>query len=45
MASLGKYADAEYEKAGYLLGHLGIDVLITKGFIAKDFVKPAIEAK
>ena len=44
MASLGKYADEEYEKAGHLLGNLGIDVLITKGFIAKDFVKPAIEA-
>ena len=43
MASLGKYADEEYEKAGHLLGNLGIDVLITKGFIAKDFVKPAIE--
>ncbi|MFK9092608.1 Mur ligase family protein [Bacillus salipaludis] len=44
MASLGKYADEEYEKAGHLLGNLGIDVLITKGFIAKDFAKPAIEA-
>ncbi|MDQ0198966.1 Mur ligase family protein [Neobacillus ginsengisoli] len=44
MASLGKYADEEYEKAGHLLGKLGVDVLITKGTIAKDFVKPAIEA-
>jgi UDP-N-acetylmuramoyl-tripeptide--D-alanyl-D-alanine ligase len=44
MAALGKYADEEYEKAGSLLGNLGIDVLITKGFIAKDFSKPAIEA-
>jgi UDP-N-acetylmuramoyl-tripeptide--D-alanyl-D-alanine ligase len=44
MAALGKYADEEYEKAGHLLGSLGIDVLITKGFIAKDFAKPAIEA-
>jgi UDP-N-acetylmuramoyl-tripeptide--D-alanyl-D-alanine ligase len=44
MAALGKYADEEYEKAGHLLGDLGIDVLITKGFIAKDFAKPAIEA-
>jgi UDP-N-acetylmuramoyl-tripeptide--D-alanyl-D-alanine ligase len=44
MAALGKYADEEYEKAGHLLGNLGIDVLITKGFIAKDFAKPAIEA-
>ncbi|MBU8919257.1 UDP-N-acetylmuramoyl-tripeptide--D-alanyl-D-alanine ligase [Bacillus sp. FJAT-29953] len=44
MASLGKYADEEYEKAGYLLGDLGVDVLITKGSIAKDFAKPAIEA-
>ncbi|WP_413306210.1 UDP-N-acetylmuramoyl-tripeptide--D-alanyl-D-alanine ligase [Bacillus sp. 1P10SD] len=44
MASLGKYADEEYEKAGQLLGNLGIDVLVTKGFIAKDFAKPAIEA-
>ncbi|QGS68773.1 hypothetical protein CV093_10720 [Oceanobacillus sp. 143] len=44
MAALGRYADEEYEKAGHLLGDLGIDVLITKGFIAKEFVKPAIEA-
>ncbi|WP_338470848.1 UDP-N-acetylmuramoyl-tripeptide--D-alanyl-D-alanine ligase [Niallia sp. XMNu-256] len=44
MASLGKYGDEEYEKAGRLLAQLGIEVLITKGFIAKDFVKPAIEA-
>ena len=44
MAALGKYGDEEYEKAGRLLGDLGIDVLITKGFIAKDFVKPALEA-
>ena len=44
MASLGKYADEEYEKAGHLIGALGIDILITKGFIAKDFEKPAIEA-
>ena len=44
MAPLRKYADEEYEKAGHLLGDLGIDVLITKGSIAKDFVKPAIEA-
>ena len=44
MAALGEYAEEEYEKAGHLLGNLGIDVLITKGFIAKDFRKPAIEA-
>ncbi|TDK60967.1 UDP-N-acetylmuramoyl-tripeptide--D-alanyl-D-alanine ligase [Bacillus salipaludis] len=44
MAALGQYADEEYERAGHLLGDLGIDVLITKGFIAKDFAKPAIEA-
>ena len=44
MAPLRKYADEEYEKAGYLLGDLGIDVLITSDSIAKDFVKPAIEA-
>ena len=44
MAPLRKYADEEYEKAGHLLGNLGIDVLITKGSIAKDFAKPAIEA-
>ncbi len=44
MAALGKYADEEYEKAGHLLGNSGIDVLITKGTIAKDFAKPAIEA-
>jgi UDP-N-acetylmuramoyl-tripeptide--D-alanyl-D-alanine ligase len=44
MAALGKYGDEEYEKAGRLLGDLGIDVLITKGFIARDFEKPAIEA-
>ena len=44
MTALGKYADDEYEKAGHLLGNSGIEVLITKGFIAKDFAKPAIEA-
>jgi UDP-N-acetylmuramoyl-tripeptide--D-alanyl-D-alanine ligase len=44
MAALGKYADKEYKKKGHLLGDLGVDVLITKGFIAKDFAKPAIEA-
>ncbi|MBT2659000.1 UDP-N-acetylmuramoyl-tripeptide--D-alanyl-D-alanine ligase [Bacillus sp. ISL-18] len=44
MQALGKYADEEYEKAGHLVGDLGIDVLITKGSIAKDFAKPAIEA-
>lgn len=42
MASLGKYANEQYTKAGYLLGHLGIDVLITKGSIAKDLANPAI---
>jgi UDP-N-acetylmuramoyl-tripeptide--D-alanyl-D-alanine ligase len=44
LAALGEYADEEYEKAGYLLGDLGIDVLITNDSIAKDFAKPAIEA-
>ncbi|MDR4947837.1 UDP-N-acetylmuramoyl-tripeptide--D-alanyl-D-alanine ligase [Neobacillus cucumis] len=44
MASLGKYADEEYDKAGHLIAELGVDILITKGFIAKDFQKPAIEA-
>ena len=44
MVALGEYADEEYEKAGHLLGDSGIDVLITKGSIAKDFAKPAIEA-
>ena len=44
LVALGKYADEEYEKAGHLLGNSGIDVLITKGSIAKDFAKPAIEA-
>ncbi|MEH7385447.1 UDP-N-acetylmuramoyl-tripeptide--D-alanyl-D-alanine ligase [Bacillus sp. JJ1521] len=44
MAPLGKYADEEYVKGGHLVGNLGIDVLITKGSIAKDFAKPAIEA-
>ena len=44
MAALGKYADEEYEKAGNLIGASGVDILITKGFIAKDFEKPAIEA-
>ncbi|MEH6908393.1 UDP-N-acetylmuramoyl-tripeptide--D-alanyl-D-alanine ligase [Neobacillus drentensis] len=44
MAALGKYADEEYEKAGHLIGASGIEILITKGFIAKDFEKPAIEA-
>ena len=44
LAALGEYADEEYEKAGHLLGNSGIDVLITKGSIAKDFAKPAIEA-
>ncbi|MDQ0157913.1 UDP-N-acetylmuramoyl-tripeptide--D-alanyl-D-alanine ligase [Robertmurraya andreesenii] len=44
MAALGKYANEEYEKAGHLLGNLGFDVLITKGSVAKDFAKPAIEA-
>ena len=44
MSALGDYGDEEYKKAGHLLGKLGIDVLITKGFIAKDFVEPAIEA-
>ncbi|WP_160724943.1 UDP-N-acetylmuramoyl-tripeptide--D-alanyl-D-alanine ligase [Bacillus sp. USDA818B3_A] len=44
MCALGKYADEEYEKAGHLVAALGIDILITKGFIAKDFQKPAIEA-
>ncbi|PLS08375.1 Mur ligase family protein [Neobacillus cucumis] len=44
MCSLGKYADEEYEKAGHLVAALGVDILITKGFIAKDFQKPAIEA-
>lgn len=33
----------EYEKMGHLIGKLGIDVLVTKGFIAKEFVHPAIE--
>ena len=44
LVALGEYADEEYEKAGHLLGNSGIDVLITKGSIAKDFAKPAIEA-
>jgi UDP-N-acetylmuramoyl-tripeptide--D-alanyl-D-alanine ligase len=44
MAALGKYADKEYKKKGQLLVDLGIDVLITKGFIAKDFAMPAIDA-
>jgi UDP-N-acetylmuramoyl-tripeptide--D-alanyl-D-alanine ligase len=44
MAALGKYADAEYEKAGHLIAASGVDILITKGSIAKDFQKPAIEA-
>jgi UDP-N-acetylmuramoyl-tripeptide--D-alanyl-D-alanine ligase len=44
MAALGKYADKEYKKKGHLLGDLGVDVLITKGFIAKDFAMPAIDA-
>ncbi|MFB5196097.1 Mur ligase family protein [Neobacillus sp. KR4-4] len=44
MAALGKYADEEYEKAGHLIASSGVDILITKGFIAKDFQKPAIEA-
>ncbi|MEH7418625.1 UDP-N-acetylmuramoyl-tripeptide--D-alanyl-D-alanine ligase [Neobacillus drentensis] len=44
MASLGKYADEEYEKAGHLIAASGVDILITRGFIAKDFQKPAIEA-
>ncbi|WP_191991744.1 Mur ligase family protein [Bacillus aerolatus] len=44
MAALGKYAEEEYEKAGLLLKELGIDVLITKGFLAKDIAKAAINA-
>lgn len=44
ISALGKYADDEDEKAGHLLDDLGIDVLITKGSIAKDFTKPAIDA-
>ncbi len=44
MAALGKYADEEYEKAGHLIAASGVNILITKGFIAKDFQKPAIEA-
>ncbi|WP_066253078.1 Mur ligase family protein [Neobacillus drentensis] len=44
MASLGKYADEEYEKAGRQIAASGVDILITKGSIAKDFQKPAIEA-
>jgi UDP-N-acetylmuramoyl-tripeptide--D-alanyl-D-alanine ligase len=44
MTALGKYADEEYEKAGHLIAASGVDILITKGFIAKDFEKPAIEA-
>jgi UDP-N-acetylmuramoyl-tripeptide--D-alanyl-D-alanine ligase len=44
MASLGRYANDEYEKAGNLIGILGIDVLITKGSIAKDLENPAIKA-
>lgn len=44
MTALGKYADEEYEKAGQLIAASGVDILITKGFIAKDFQKPAIEA-
>ncbi|MEH7158833.1 UDP-N-acetylmuramoyl-tripeptide--D-alanyl-D-alanine ligase [Neobacillus drentensis] len=44
MAALGKYADEEYEKAGHLIAASGVDILITKGSIAKDFEKPAIKA-
>lgn len=42
IASLGDYADAEYEKAGKLLGQLGIDKLITKGSLAKDIGTAAV---
>ena len=44
MAALGEHFEEEYEKAGRLVGNLGVDVLITKGSLAKDFAKPAIEA-
>jgi UDP-N-acetylmuramoyl-tripeptide--D-alanyl-D-alanine ligase len=44
MAALGEYAEEEYEKAGHLVGDCGVDVLITKGLLAKEFVKPAIES-
>lgn len=44
MTALGKYADEEYEKAGHLIAASGVDILITKGYIAKDFQKPAIKA-
>ncbi|MEK4028558.1 UDP-N-acetylmuramoyl-tripeptide--D-alanyl-D-alanine ligase [Pseudobacillus sp. FSL P4-0506] len=44
MAELGIYADEEYKKIGQLLKEIGIDVLITKGFFAKDIAKSAIRA-
>ncbi|MFK2824595.1 Mur ligase family protein [Bacillus sp. B190/17] len=44
MSALGIYADEEYEKAGKLIKDLEIDILITKGTIAKDFGVAAIQA-
>ncbi|WP_191991938.1 Mur ligase family protein [Bacillus aerolatus] len=44
MAALGIYAAEEYAKAGRLLKELGIDILITKGFITKDIGRAAIHA-
>ncbi|MGZ4112041.1 MAG: Mur ligase family protein, partial [Tumebacillaceae bacterium] len=43
MAALGDAADEQYEKIGKRLVECGVDVLITKGSIAKDFAKHAIK--
>ena len=41
MAALGSFADTEYEGVAQYLVDSGVDVLITKGSIARDFAKHA----
>ena len=43
MAALGEYAAAEYKRVTKKLVDAGIDVLITKGSIARDFAKHALK--
>lgn len=44
MGSLGKYSDEMYKKVGRWLAEIGIDKLITKGFIGKEIAKAAFIA-
>ncbi|WP_053365724.1 Mur ligase family protein [Bacillus sp. FJAT-27245] len=44
MGPLGQYADEKYKKVGRLLVEIGVNKLITKGFIGKEIAKAALLA-